>query len=485
MLTRQSPADTGSRSPRLERSTTALFVLLATLVSCAHRQAAGPAAAPAEIPGAYTLYGETAPAPDRWWEGFGSAELSALVEEAMQGSLTLRQSLARLEQSRALAVQAGADRLPDLRLTAGASQTTRKTDDGTVRDRSRSLSLVSSYEVDFWGRVRARHLSALQEFEASREDLNTAALTLASEVTLKWLELLSVRQQLTLLDEQLATNRTILDLMELRYLKGAANALDIYQQRQAVAETEAAFPQLEARLRTVQNELAALLGKPPGTDLGLSQSEFPEVGALPETGVPADLLSRRPDVRASGLELMAARGQVAAARADRLPAVNLTGTAGYSSDRWSDLLDSWLLSLAANLTAPLFDAGSRKAEVARREAMLDERLASYGQTVLGAIGEVEDALVRETKQVQYIEALREQLRISRDGYREALSRYRKGLSDYLPVLSALTGTQRLERSIVQARLERLSQRVELHRALGGGWMDEKLRDRITERSEGG
>jgi len=456
-----------------------LVVLLSG--SCAHttvHESAGPGV---PIPETFSVYDETTPAPDRWWEGFGSDELNRLINSVLEDSLTLRQSLSRLEQVRALATQAGAARFPDLNLNAGVSDTWRNSGSGTATSRSRSLTLVSSYELDFWGRIRAGHHSAVLEVEASREELYTAAQTLASEVTLKWLEVISVHRQIELLKDQLETNLTILDLVELRYLKGLATALDIYQQRQAVAETEASFPQLEAQLQTLGHELAVLAGRPPGTDLGFTANVFPEPGPLPGTGVPADLLSKRPDLRAAGLKLRSAEGQVAAARAARLPAMNLSATTGFGSDRFSDLLENWLASLAASITMPLFNAGALKTEVERQERIVEERLASYGHAVLTAVREVEDAMVREIRQVEYIEALRKQLQISQDGYREALARYRKGLSDYLPVLSALSGTQRLERSIVIARFARLTYRVALHRALGGDWMEEELEEKVESR----
>lgn len=431
-----------------------------------------------EVPGTYAIYDETAPFPDRWWEGFGSAELDQLINEALDSSFSIRIALARLEQSRALAVQAGADRRPDLDLRAGASDTWRDADGETATNRSRSLTLVSNYEIDFWGRAAAEQKSAVLDLEASREELYTTALTLASEITLKWLELISVRQQVELLNKQMETSRTILNLIELRYLKGLASALDIYQQRQSLAEIEASFPQLESRLDTLLYELAVLVGKPPRADLGLTAGTFPEPGALPRTGVPADLLSKRPDIRAAGLKLRAAEGQVAAARAGRLPAVSLTATAGFSSESISDLLERWIASLAASLTYTIFDSGSGKAGVERQEALVRERLASYEDAVLTAIREVEDAMIREVKQDEYIEALEKQLKISQDGLREAESRYRKGLSDYLPVLTALTSTHRLERSIVQAKYDRLAYRVALYRALGGDWMEEKFDGKV-------
>jgi NodT family efflux transporter outer membrane factor (OMF) lipoprotein len=451
-----------------------LFLFLCLqLGSCAHYK-------PSEtksgitLPESYTIYTESAPAPDRWWESFGSEELTGLVGEAIAGNRDLRVSFARLEQSRALAHLTGSKRAPDLSVKAGVSETRRSTGDNVIDESTRSLSLVSSWELDFWGKLSADQRAALLDAEASREDLYASTLTLSSEVALKWLETISVKKQLALYQQQLETNRTILDLMEQRYLKGLANAIDIYQQRQAVAEIEAGLPPLEAQLESLRNELAVLVGKAPGTGFEITTEEFPDLKPPPAAGLPADLLSKRPDIRAAGLRLKASENQVSAARADRLPDITLTGTAGYSSDSLGDLLDKWLASLAANLTWPLLNSGTTRAEVTRREKIVEERLASYEQIVLEALSEVQDAMVSELKQVDYIEALQRQLAITRDGFREAVSRYRKGLSDYLPVLSALTSSQRLERTLVQARLERFSQRVMLHRALGGGWMEEEF-----------
>jgi len=447
-----------------------LLILAALLFSCAHRRETRPPELLIEIPPTFTLYEKSTPSPDRWWEGFGSEELNRLVGEALSANRNLRVAIARLEQSRALAVQAAGDKWPDLNLRASVSETRRSTGTDTVTERSRSLNLVSSWEMDFWGRIGAQHESALLDMEASREDLFGAALTLSSEVTLKWLEIISVSRRLALFSDQLETNRTILELIELRYLKGLANALDIYQQRQVVADIEAGFPQLEAQLQTLYHEVAVLCGKPPRAELDIQADTFPEFTPQPETGVPADLLAKRPDIRAAGLQLRAAHKDITVARAARLPSLTLSATAGFSSGSISDLLERWLTTLAANLAWPVLDAGKNRAEVVRREKIVEGQLAAYEQTVLEAIREVEDAMVSEARQTDYIEALGKQLAISRDGFREAVSRYRKGLSDYLPVLSALTSTQRLERSIVQAELERFRFRVKLHRALGGSWM---------------
>ena len=344
----------------------------------------------------------------------------------------------------------------------------------TFTTESYLVGLTTNYELDLWGRLRASQQSALLNLEASREDVYSAMHTVAGQVVLTWLDILLDKNVLEVVREQIKKNETNLELIELRWRNGLATALDVFQQRQAVAQAGAAIPPLEAQLATLEHQLAVLLGKAPRADLGLAADAFPEPGALPDQGIPADLLAQRPDVRAAGLWLRSADWQVSAARADRLPAIRLSASASYGADEFDLLFDNWMARLAGSVTGPIFDAGSRKAEVARTRAVVDERLAAYQQTVAIAVQEVEDALVLEAKQGEYIDALKRQLDAAESAYGESLARYRKGLNDYLPVLSALTAVQTLERTLVQAEHDLLVYRVQLHLALGGAWMRDKL-----------
>lgn len=476
------------------------------------------------LPASFTLYGPAAPAPAHWWETFASDELDALVARALGGNFTLEQARARLRQASAAAAQAGAARWPEVSYSAGASVARVRTDTGysvssldlaetrlgavntlltppasstrdaglraaetklraldtllssppdgvsTVTRENYALGLNASYELDLWGRLRAREQAALGEYEASREQLFAAMQTVAAQTVLTWLDMLMYWQVIDVVHRQLEANRTSLELVELRFRKGLASALDVFQQRQAVARSESLLPPYEARLEVLRHELAALLGEPPRTALDIGADHFPELPPLPDQGLPADLLARRPDVRAAGLRLHAADWQVSAARADRLPAVRLTPSFNFEAGEWDLLLDNWMARLAASVTGPLFDAGRRKAEVARARAAADERLAVYKQAVVTAVKEVENALANEAKQAEYVEALRRELAAAEAGHTEALARYRKGLNDYLPVLSALSNAQTLERGLVFAAHDRLVYRVQLHLALGGDWM---------------
>ena len=425
-----------------------------------------------DLPETFSIYTTESQPIQRWWQQFNDPELNALVAEALTDNLTLKEAWSRLNQARAVAVQAGAALYPDLTGTAGASYTRQRSQNRSPQTQSNddySLGVVSSYELDFWGRIRSERKSALLAVTAAREDFNTVAMTLAAEVTLRWINVISQRMQKRLLEHQLQTNLIYLDLIELRFKKAMVSALDVYQQKQIVEDVRAEIPLVEGQEQLRRHELALLLGKPPQTFLNISRTDFPQPVDIPATGLPADLLAARPDLRAAGMRLQAADWQVAAARANRLPAISLTARAQYGTGELDVLFDNWLLSLAGNLTAPLFDGKYREAEVERRLALADENLATYRQAVLTAIKEVEDALVTESKRREHIKGLESVTDTARKALREAGNRYRNGLTDYLPVLTQLLKVQGLERDLIQQKTNLLTARVNLYRALGGTW----------------
>lgn len=462
---------TGFNPYRVRRHTPllALILLLGGLGAC---QPFAPARRPdsvEDLPARYSLYEPQASGPSRWWESFADQELNALVEEALAGNLSLPQAWARLAQSRALSVQAGAALYPEVEGMAGAGATWQDDAAGWDDDQSLSLGAAGRYEIDLWGRLRADRWAARLEADATREDLDAAAMSLAAETTLRWTEIISLDMQLDLLRRQTAINRTYLELVELRFRKALASALDVFQQRQLLEQVQAEMPLVEARRERARHALALLRGRPPRAPLNLTRESLPDPGVLPATGLPSDLLAARPDVRAAGLRLEAADWQVASARANRLPRLSLTAGARTDGERVADLFDDWIANLASNLTAPLLDGGRRAAEVDRTRAVADERLARYRETVLGAIVEVEDALVTENRQRAHIEGLLREIATARLALREARERYRKGLNDYLPVLTQLLAVQRRERDLIEQRAALVAARVGLHRALGGGW----------------
>ncbi len=366
--------------------------------------------------------------------------------------------------------------MPAVSGEAGASYARR----GTTGDSSAestdnenySLGLIASYEVDLWGRVRAETQSASFAAAATRHDLNAAAITIAAEVSERWVRIISQRQQKILLQRQLNANETYLDLVDLRFRKSQASALDVMQQKQLVERVKALLPLIELEERLQLNELALLMGRQPYNNPDFQRDTLPELHAPPAAGLPAQLLEFRPDILAAYLRLSAADQDLAAARADRLPALRLTGSAAYSSNELDQLFDNWLLNLAAGVTAPLIDGGRRKAEVSFAEAAVQEQLAEYRRTVLNAVREVEGALIREEKLRENITGIENQLKAAQTALEEAGFRYTNGLIDYLPVLTQLLSVQNLELDLISRRADLLVARINLYRAIGGSWTDE-------------
>ena len=334
-----------------------------------------------------------------------------------------------------------------------------------------TLGIASSYEIDLWGKIRSYRTAAELDAVAARENLNSAAMTIVAEVTIHWLDIISQKMQKKLLEKQLQTNKIFLELMELRYRKSLASALDVFQQRQILYKIKAAIPLIDAKKNILLHELALLLGKSPYYFNDIKSVSLPLTGDLPNTGVPADLLANRPDVRSAGLRLKASDWQISAARADRLPAIKLTARASYGAEDINSLFDNWIQNLAAGLTGPIFDGRRRAAEVDRMRAVAEERLAEYKYTVLNAVKEVENALVQEKMQKKHINALELELDTAGKATVEARERYKKGIITYLPVLTAILAVQRLEQRLIIQRTKLVVYRVNLYRALGGDWTD--------------
>ena len=447
------------------------------------------AAAPVSVPEAWAEAVPAAeaaqPAPDKWWTAFEDERLDGLVAQALADNLSLKTAWARLDAARALARIEGSRLWPqvDLGVAAGHSHTASPAGEGTVRSDTRSATPAAAYEVDLWGRLRSLRSAAELDAQASRADLDAAAMTLAANVAGLYFQILEQRAQLGVINRQLKTNNTFLDLVNLRFQQGQAVAVDVYQQRQLVARSRAQLPLVHAQLRLREHQLAVLLGQSPGTDVAGDAAELPGVPGLPATGVPSGLLKRRPDMRAAELRIIASDHRLAAAIADRFPSVRLTASLPFQAAKSAEVFKYFVWSLAGGASVPLVDGGRRVAEADRNRAVLRQNLNGYADTILTALREVEDALVQERRQAEYLTRVEEEVSIARDTLRESRSRYVNGLTDFLPVLTALRDVQRLELTIVAQRRLRLGYRVDLYRALGGSWMKNLTPPAEAEESE--
>ena len=422
---------------------------------------------PVTMPKSFSATGRAA-LPREWWTTFGDDRLNALMNQALRDNFSLRVAWDRLDQARALAERSGAERWPGLDGTAGVSRTVTKAQHSRRAYATEySLGVVASYEVDLWGRIRSTHDAARLDVYATNEDLHAAAITLTAQVARTWYRLIEQRGQVKLLNEQIKTDEDYLEVITLKFRRGQASATDVLQQRQLVESAKGERVLVESDAQVLEHELAVLLGRAPGSISPTAPQLLPELPPLPRTGVPAAWLRMRPDVRAAELRVQAADRRVAAAIADQFPRLSISAGAGTSAERTHDLFDNWLASIAANLVAPLFDGGARRAEVERTRAAVSQQLNSYGAVVLTSLKEVEDALAREARQGQYLQSLRKQLELSRQSTDQTRDSYMKGTMDFTRYLTTLLSHQRLQRTYLQAQRQLVDFRIDLHRALGG------------------
>ncbi len=439
-----------------------LSALALTTTGCPHRTRE--TRPPITIPQRFSAHQKGTP-PERWWRTFNDPHLNRLVTRALVGNLSLRAAWDRLDQARAAARKAGAARFPQLDATGSAGGTL----SSAGHSLSGSLGLVASYEIDLWGRVRATRNAARLDALASQQTLRAAAISLSAEVVLTWFRLQEGLAQTALLDQQLALNQKVLKLVVFSFRKGQGQAADVLQQQQLVESAQGELAGLAAQTQIYKHQLAILLGHPPAQKLGLTRRPLPALPPHPPTGLPAELLRRRPDVRSAYFKVAAADRLVAAAIADRYPRLSIAASGSVTGGFNGQMFRSWLANLAANLLAPLFDGGARRAEVQRTRASWSEALNSYGQTVLVALREVEDALTRERHQGRSIASLDKQLLLSKSVVTQTRYNYLNGADTYLRVLYATIRHQALERSRIQAERVLLEYRVSLLRALAGGW----------------
>ena len=423
------------------------------------------------LPGAFTSSGSIE-APAKFWEAFGDTDLNGLVEKAISDSYSVKAAWARLEQADAIARKAGASRLPSLSASASAQKSrTHNGQNGNSTDtESFSLGLAASYELDLWGRVAAAARAGRFSFEASEEDLQTLLLSVAAQVSGTWFDLLSVNCRIQVLTEQIKTAEKYLELVKLRKnLRAGTPLADVLQQQQQLESLRGELTQQGKEKGLLENQLCILTGEVPGSCSFPERFDMPVLPQLPSTGIPSEVLRQRPDVRAAELRIKEASERLNSAIADRFPRISLGANALSETEELRDFFDNWLASIAAELIAPLFDGGSRKAEVDRTGGALKEAFYTYSQTLLEAVGEVQDALVSEKHQMDYIQSLHTQLELSKGIVSNTLLQYQNGSMDYLRVLTAVTTKQKLQLQYISAQQQGLTARISLYRALAGNW----------------
>ncbi|MCO8309076.1 efflux transporter outer membrane subunit [Pseudomonas mandelii] len=415
----------------------------------------------------------------QWWMQFGSPQLNRLIEQASVGSHDLAAAVARVQQAQASAIIAGAPLLPELKAGLNANRQRLLHGKGysqlDVSPDNRSLNyydaeLSASYEIDFWGSKRAARDSALLGLQASEFDRATVELTLQSGVANSYTQALSLREQQRIAELNLANAQSVLRLVQTRYDAGSATALELAQQKSLVAEQQRKLPLVQQQAREARITLAALLGQPVQaltlTEQPFDQLHWPQIAS----GVPSELLSRRPDIASAEAKLAAAQADVTVARAAMLPTLTLTASLGTGADLASDLLRTTFYNLSSGLVAPVFNNGRLSATRDKATARQQELLETYRGAIINGFADVEKALnsihgLDEQRQWQG-----EELSQAQTAFDIAQSRYQAGAEDLLTVLQTQRALYAAQDMNVQLRLSRLQASIALYKALGGGWL---------------
>ena len=403
----------------------------------------------------------------QWWKEFDQPDLNRVIAISLENNLDIKQAWSRLAQARAELCIASAAKYPEIDLSGSAEYFYENIEGLQDSGMGYLLNPELTYEIDLWRRIDSLVKAAYMNVEVSKEDLEATALVLTGAVTDLWFTIQEQEALINLLDTQVEVNKTLLDLVELRFSIGEASALNIYQQQLQLEETISQYFPIIATLHTSINQLYVLLGLPPKKELEigptLDKIALPE---FPDIGKPAELLCRRPDLMAAQRKLMEADYRVAAAVADLYPKV--TFPISYETE-WGSIADvfgSHFITVALEFFQPLYDANKRCCEVKKRKAIVQERLDAYGQLFLNALSEVEDAIVREKMQLDLVNQIRKEVGIAELNLREARIRNAGGLDDYLTVIAAIQSLQRLQRREISEHKILLSNRAALYRALG-------------------
>jgi len=454
------------------RSTRTLAALAAALAlaGCSLMPKYERPAAPVPAAFPYPAAPEGTPAAELPWQRFFADErLRGLIATALRNNRDLRVAVLNIAQARAQYDIRNADRLPTVAGTVSASRAPNP--QGHEANLFSANLGASSWEIDFFGRIASLSEAALAQYLATEEGRNAAQMTLVASVASTWLNLAADEELLALTRQTLATREESLRLTRLRFDNGASSEIDFRLAQSLVETARATLAQQQRQRATDLNALALLVGGPvpPQYEVGVTTEavRLPDVPA----GVPSDVLARRPDVRQAEQQLVAANANIGAARAAFFPRIALTAGVGTASPELSGLFSggSWGYTVAPSLVQTIFDAGRNRANLRSAEVARDIAVAQYERSIQQAFRDVADALAGRATFGEQVRAQAGVVEAETARLRLARLRYDNGVASYLDLLDAQRSLYGAQQGLVQARLARLQNQVQLYRSLGGGW----------------
>ena len=430
-----------------------------------------------ETPPAWRLTEQSAKdlANTAWWEQFGDPVLNDLMATALRENKDLMIAAARIEEFAGNYGIVRSGLFPQVGAGYEASRQ-RNTLPGDVKSSTYNayqVALSASWEIDIWGRIRRQTEAANAQLLASEEGRRGVILSLVGSVAGAYINLRNLDRQLEIAKATAKSRGESYELFKLRFEGGVISLLELSQNKSQYEEALASIPPLEKAIAQQENGLSLLLGRNPGPiprGKDIDQLTLPEIPA----GLPSELLERRPDIRRTEQNLIAANALIGAARAAYFPTISLTGLFGYASPSFSNLFNSenkvWQYS--APITMPIFTAGAIAGQVQAAEAVQQQALFGYQKAIQEAFREVDDSLINQDRTREQLLAQRRQVEALQQYASTARLRYDNGYTSFIEVLDAERSLFNVQLQYTQTHQVQLQAMINLYLAMGGGWVNE-------------
>lgn len=416
-----------------------------------------------------------------WKTFFKDPKLMGLIDKALTKNNEVSVALKNIEQLDLAYKKAKMSLMPTLDFTAGANRSWASTNtlNGSLNEQfvgtkymdDFSAALRLSWEVDIWGKAKMQKESAAAEYFAQKENLNAIKSRIIVQVAQAYYNLISLDEQLKIAEQNIELSNSTLKMMNLQFKAGQINSLAVQQSEAQKKTAELLIPLAKQNISIQENALSILCGEYPNKIAreGNLRTMIPE-NKLSE-GLPAQLLSRRPDLKVAELNVISLNSKTGLAKAAMYPSISLSPQIGVNANKfnsWFDIPGSITKAVAANLVAPVFQ--KKELKTAYETALIEQEKAavSFKQSVMTAVGEVSDAMAKSKGSTERLQLLEQRTAILDKGINDALKLYKSGMATYLEVITAQNNKLQNDLETVNVTLERLNAEVDLYRALGGG-----------------
>lgn len=408
----------------------------------------------------------------QWWTAFNDARLTKLINMGINQNLDILQALERIEQARATVVTSAAGGLPSL--TGTASETGSQTNGGynsQPRSWDSKGELSASWLLDLWGEYRRAKQSAKASLDSAFASVDTARLTYLSDLATAYIDARYYQARIAIANEAVRSRRETLSLTKLQLEAGAASRLDVVQSEGLVNSTLADIPGFEASFYSNAYHISTLLGMPASTLINDLKKSAPQPVARHKviSGIPADLIRNRPDIRAAERNLAAAVYDIGNAEAKLLPSITLSGSISpsYVHSSSHGTANTW--SFGPSLNLPIFDGGTLRANVKNAQSVAREKYLLWKQTVLNGVEDVESALAAYNRDARAVAANRAYVKSYKEALELSTASYKDGASSLLDVLDAQRSLTDAQASLATSIQQMANDYVTLNVAIGGGY----------------